>query len=83
MRALLRAIGSNDFAASSDTVVVNEDAISRSSSWSDRRLAGASSETLRLLRKAWERADGTNVRGSALARYLDGSLAAIVCCGES
>lgn len=76
LRDLACATGSKDFAASSDTGVVKEDAVSSSS---ERRLAGASSEALRRPRKAWGRAEGMNARGNARARYLDCSLAAIMC----
>lgn len=47
VRAAARAIGSNDFAALANTGVDREDSDSRSARWFDRRLAGASSETLR------------------------------------
>ena len=51
MRADARASGSNDAAALSGTGVDSDDAVSSSVRWSDRRLAGASSETLRLEKK--------------------------------
>jgi hypothetical protein len=76
LRDLACATGSKDFAASSDTGVVKEDAVSSSS---ERRLAGASSEALRRPRKAWRRFEGMNARGNARARYLDCSLAVIMC----
>lgn len=78
LRALACAAGSKDFAASSETDVVKEDAVSSSS---ERRLAGASSEALRRPRKAWGRAEGMKARGNARAKYLDCSLAAIICKG--
>lgn len=78
MRAAARARGSNEPAALAVTGVDREDADSRSVRWSDRRLAGASSETLRRDKKPWGRIEGTEARGNALVRYLDGSLAAIM-----
>lgn len=51
LRDLALATGSNDFTTSSGTDAVKEDA-SSSSSWSDSRLAGASSEALRRPTKA-------------------------------
>ena len=78
LRDLALADGSKAFAAPSGTCAFNEDAVSSSSSWSDRRLVGASSETLRRPKKACEREAGRIDRGNALARYLEGSLAAIL-----
>lgn len=47
LRAAARARGSNDFAMPSGTGVDRDDDDSSSVRWSERRLAGASSETLR------------------------------------
>jgi hypothetical protein len=78
LRAFARATGSNDCAALSGTGVDRDDAVSSSLMWSDRRRDGASSETLRRDKKPWGRIEGTEARGSALERNLDGSLAAIL-----
>lgn len=78
LRPLARVTGSNDFAIASDTGVVKDDAVSSSSSWSDKRLDGASSEALRRPKKACARVEGTNALGTARARYLDDSLTAIL-----
>lgn len=53
--------------------------------WSDEEgLEAALSLALRRKHRAWGRADGAKARGNDLARYLDGSLAAILvwnwCC---
>lgn len=52
LRPFERATGSNDLTRSSGTVAFNDDAVSSSSSWSDKRRLGASSEALRRPKKA-------------------------------
>lgn len=78
MRVFARAAGSNDCAVFASTRPAREDSVSSSLISLDRLLAGALSEALRRPRKAWGRADGASVLGTALVRYLDGSLAAIL-----
>lgn len=77
LRPLVLAIGSKDFSTSSDgTALVREPADSRSLT-STCALDDALSETLRRQQKPLGMAEGAKARGNDLARYLDGSLAAI------
>lgn len=76
---MVLAIGSNDFAVASESVVeVRELADSSSLRSAGAAFDEAWSETLRRKQKPCGRAVGTNARGNDLARYLDDSLAAIV-----
>lgn len=68
----------NDFTTSSGTGVAKELAGSSSLMWSDDGLEAALSLALRRKHRVWGRAEGAKARGNDLARYLDGSLAAIL-----
>lgn len=77
LRDLARATGSNDFATSSGATVPFRRPSDSSSLRAEDDLGDAWSEAWRRQQRPCARAEGTIARGNDLARYLDGSLAAI------